>query len=140
KLIQDMEDGTSFIHKHPRNVEKSLPNSLIRKQIVKLANMNINHFDIFSFLAIDERDNELVAEAKSLPGQRIVRVPNIAYAPTSAIYDSASRSATYYSPPPPPAANFYSDAPPAEQSPSAANYNPILANFFSSLLPRKASS
>ncbi|CAG8731634.1 16065_t:CDS:2, partial [Racocetra fulgida] len=52
KLIQDIEDGTSFIHKHPRNMGKSLPNSLIRKQIVK----NI----------------ELMTEVKSLPGQKIV--------------------------------------------------------------------
>ncbi|CAG8506656.1 434_t:CDS:2, partial [Racocetra fulgida] len=68
--------------------------------------------------------NELVAEAKSLPGQRIVPVTTTAYsaypAPTSAAY--YSKSAAYYSPPPPPAANFYSDAPPAAQSPSAANY------------------
>ncbi|CAG8769306.1 4661_t:CDS:2, partial [Racocetra fulgida] len=115
KLIQDMEDGISFIHKHPINAEKSLPNSLIRKKIVKL-------------------DNELVAEAKSLPGQRIVPVPTTAYsaypAPTSAAY--YSRSAAYSSPPPPPAANFYSDAPPA------ANFSSILTNYVSSFETRKA--
>ncbi|CAG8816099.1 1871_t:CDS:2, partial [Racocetra fulgida] len=55
KLIQDLEDGTSFIHKHPRNKEKNIPNSLIREQIIKL-------------------DNKLIAEAKSLPAQRIVPV------------------------------------------------------------------
>ncbi|CAG8487459.1 13095_t:CDS:2, partial [Racocetra fulgida] len=105
KLIQDIEDGTSFIHKHPRNVGKSLPNSLVRNQIIKL-------------------DNELVAEAKSLPGQRIVPVPTTAYSayPAPVLVDYCSKSAAYYSPPPPPAANFYSVAPPAAQSPSAANY------------------
>ncbi|CAG8540513.1 19470_t:CDS:2 [Racocetra fulgida] len=36
KLIQDLDDRTSFIHKHPKNSGKQIPVSFIREQIVKL--------------------------------------------------------------------------------------------------------
>ncbi|RIB10469.1 hypothetical protein C2G38_186707 [Gigaspora rosea] len=36
KLIQDLEEGNSFIHKHPRNKGKNISDSLIREQVVKL--------------------------------------------------------------------------------------------------------
>ncbi|CAG8831168.1 28883_t:CDS:2, partial [Racocetra persica] len=144
KLIQDMEDGTSFIHKHPRNVEKSLPNSLIRTQIVKLGIMYNLASKYTSFLAIDERDNELVAEAKSLPSQRIVPVSAAA---TYSAYQSPasatcySRSAAYSLPPLPPALQVSSAAnvSPAAMPCSVTIYNPSQANFFSALLTRKAS-
>ncbi|CAG8728851.1 23899_t:CDS:2, partial [Racocetra persica] len=143
KLIQDIEDGTSFIHKHPRNMGKRLPNSLIRKQIVKLGVMYNLASKYTSFLAIDERNIESVAEGKSLPSQKIVPVSAAAAysanpAPTPTTYYSASRSAAY-SPPPPPAANCYSQASPAAQSPSATNNNSTLAGYFSSLKTRKSS-
>ncbi|RIB10468.1 von Willebrand factor type A domain-containing protein [Gigaspora rosea] len=74
KLIQDLEEGTSFIHKHPRNKGKNMSDSLIREQIVKLGvtyNLASKHT---SFIAIDERGSELVSEAKILSTQRIVPV------------------------------------------------------------------
>ncbi|KAF0559042.1 von willebrand domain-containing protein [Gigaspora margarita] len=72
KLIQDLDDGTSFIHKHPRNSGKMIPVSLIREQIVKLGITYTLASKYTSFLAIDERDNKVVAEAQSLPNKRIV--------------------------------------------------------------------
>ncbi|CAG8656935.1 38184_t:CDS:10 [Gigaspora margarita] len=53
KLIQDIEEGTSFINKHPRNKEKKF--------------FRLTYF----FLAIDERGSGFVSEAKLLSGQRI---------------------------------------------------------------------
>ncbi|RIB25180.1 hypothetical protein C2G38_2068169 [Gigaspora rosea] len=72
KLIQDLDDGTSFIHKHPRNSGKLIPVSLVREQIVKLGIAYTLASKYTSFLAIDERDNKVVAETQSLPNQRII--------------------------------------------------------------------
>ncbi|CAG8840012.1 10485_t:CDS:2, partial [Racocetra persica] len=94
KLIQDIEDGTSFIHKHPRNMGKHLSNSLIRELIVKLGVMYNLASKYTSFLVIDERDNELVAEAKTLPAQRIVPVAAVAYSAYSYV-SSPSPKALY---------------------------------------------
>ncbi|CAG8591291.1 17200_t:CDS:2 [Dentiscutata erythropus] len=74
KLIQDLEDGTSFIHKHHRNSNKIMPYSLIREQIVKLGVTYSLASKYTSFLAVDERDSELLAEAKILSDQRVVPV------------------------------------------------------------------
>ncbi|CAG8772565.1 20755_t:CDS:2, partial [Dentiscutata erythropus] len=74
KLIQDLEDGTSFIHKHHRNSKKTMPNSLIREQIIKLGVTYSLVSKYTSFLAVDEKDSELVAEAKILSDQRVVPV------------------------------------------------------------------
>ncbi|RIB23991.1 hypothetical protein C2G38_2139476 [Gigaspora rosea] len=72
KLIQDLDDGNSLIHKHERNNGKPIPVSLIREQIVKLS-ITYNLVSKYtSFLAIDERDNKVVAETQSFPNQRIV--------------------------------------------------------------------
>ncbi|CAG8591276.1 17199_t:CDS:2, partial [Dentiscutata erythropus] len=87
KLIQDLEDGTSLIHKHQRNSGKPLPNSLIREQIVKLGVTYSLASKFTSFLAVDERDNELVSEAKILSGQRIVPVAT-AYFPKAPVLKS----------------------------------------------------
>ncbi|CAG8732958.1 14500_t:CDS:2, partial [Cetraspora pellucida] len=92
KVIQDLEDGTSFIHKHSKNVGKSIPNSFIREQIVKLGVMYNLASKYTSFLAIDERDNKFVTEAKSLPAQRIVPLPPLNAHPTSVpIYARSAR-------------------------------------------------
>ncbi|RIB03892.1 von Willebrand factor type A domain-containing protein [Gigaspora rosea] len=74
KLIQDLEEGTSFIHKHPRNKGKNISNSLLREQIVKLGVTYNLASKYTSFIAIDERGSELVSEAKILSSQRIVPV------------------------------------------------------------------
>ncbi|KAF0432281.1 von willebrand domain-containing protein [Gigaspora margarita] len=74
KLIQDLEEGTSFIHKHPRNKGKNLSDSLICEQIVKLGVTYNLASKYTSFIAIDERGSELVSEAKILSSQRIVPV------------------------------------------------------------------
>ncbi|CAG8811377.1 18354_t:CDS:2, partial [Gigaspora rosea] len=67
KLIQELDDGNSLIHKHQRNNGKPIPISLIREQIVKLG-ITYNLISKYtSFLAIDERDNKVVAEAQSFP-------------------------------------------------------------------------
>ncbi|CAG8589441.1 353_t:CDS:2 [Dentiscutata erythropus] len=78
KLIQDLEEGSSFIHKHPKNSGKTIPNSLIREQVTNLGVTYSLASKYTSFLAIDERDNKLVAEVKSPPARRIVPV----YAPS----------------------------------------------------------
>jgi len=36
KLIQDLDDEKSFLHKHPKNVGKHIPASLVKEYIVKL--------------------------------------------------------------------------------------------------------
>ncbi|KAF0469433.1 von willebrand domain-containing protein [Gigaspora margarita] len=71
KLIQDIEEGTSFIHKHPRNKGKKFSDSLICKEIVKLGVTYNLASRYTSFLAIDERGSGFVSEAKILSGQRI---------------------------------------------------------------------
>ncbi|CAG8506406.1 2686_t:CDS:10, partial [Dentiscutata heterogama] len=72
KLIQDLDDGTSFIHKHPRNSGKLIPISLIREQIVKLGIMYRLASKYTNFLAIDERDNKAVAEAQNIRKRCII--------------------------------------------------------------------
>ncbi|RIB09289.1 hypothetical protein C2G38_2108988, partial [Gigaspora rosea] len=72
KLIQDLDDGNSLIHKHQRNNGKPIPVSFIREQIVKLGITYTLVSKYTSFLAIDERDNKVVAETQSFPNQRIV--------------------------------------------------------------------
>ncbi|CAG8584774.1 41229_t:CDS:2 [Gigaspora margarita] len=83
KLIQDLEEGTSFIHKHPRNKGKNIPDSLIREHIVKLGVTYSLASKYTSFLAVDERGSELVAEAKTFNLQRIVPVTGALGAPVS---------------------------------------------------------
>ncbi|CAG8457515.1 1321_t:CDS:10 [Dentiscutata erythropus] len=90
KLIQDLDDGTSFIHKHPRNSGKLIPISLIREQIVKLGIMYSLASKYTSFLAIDERDNQVVAESQNIGKQRII--------PTRSSIPFASNSFTTYHP------------------------------------------
>ena len=36
KLIQDLDDGKSFFHKHPKNVGKNIPASLVKEKIINL--------------------------------------------------------------------------------------------------------
>ena len=36
KLIQDLEERKSFLHKHPKNVGKHIPDSLVKEHIVNL--------------------------------------------------------------------------------------------------------
>ncbi|RIB15448.1 hypothetical protein C2G38_1579317 [Gigaspora rosea] len=62
KLIQNLDDGTSFIHKHPRNYGKIVSASFIREQIVKLGTTYNLASKYTSFLAIDERDNKSIDE------------------------------------------------------------------------------
>ncbi|KAF0432274.1 von willebrand domain-containing protein [Gigaspora margarita] len=87
KLIQDLEEGTSFIHKHPRNKGNNISNSLIREQIVKLGVIYNLASKYTSFIAIDERGSELVSEAKIFSSQRIVPVAAARVsAPFSAVF------------------------------------------------------
>ncbi|KAF0432273.1 von willebrand domain-containing protein [Gigaspora margarita] len=79
KLIQDLEGGASFIHKNSRNKEKNISNSLICEQIVKLGVTYNLASKYTSFIAIDERDSELVSEAKILSSQRIVPVAAVPF-------------------------------------------------------------
>ncbi|CAG8596117.1 17841_t:CDS:2 [Racocetra persica] len=82
-LIQDLDDGTSFIHKHPKNSEKPIPISFIREQTVKLGTKYSLASKYTSFLAIDEKDNELVTVTKDFPNQRVVLIRSSAYSPKS---------------------------------------------------------
>ncbi|RIA95817.1 von Willebrand factor type A domain-containing protein, partial [Glomus cerebriforme] len=57
KLIQNLEDGTSYIHNHPKFRGKPVPASIIRKQIVTLGKTFNLVSKYTSFLAIDERED-----------------------------------------------------------------------------------
>ncbi|CAG8464146.1 8480_t:CDS:2 [Acaulospora morrowiae] len=62
KLIQDLEDGASFIHKHPKNKGKSISVSVIEEQVVYLG-IKFNLASKYtSFLAIDQSDNKSVGK------------------------------------------------------------------------------
>ncbi|CAG8751247.1 4793_t:CDS:2, partial [Gigaspora rosea] len=73
KLIQDLDDGTSFFHRHQVNNGKNISASFIREQIVKLGKIYNLASKHTSFLAIDERDNKSVADPRRL---RIVPTRN----------------------------------------------------------------
>ncbi|CAG8629851.1 15003_t:CDS:2, partial [Acaulospora morrowiae] len=62
KLIQDLEDGTSFIHKHPKNKGKSISVSVVEEQVVYLGITFNLASKSTSFLAIDESDNKSVGK------------------------------------------------------------------------------
>ncbi|CAG8717164.1 3021_t:CDS:2 [Funneliformis mosseae] len=75
KLIQDLDDGNSFLHKHPKNSGKHIPASLVKEHIVNLGktfNLASKHT---SFIAIDERNNEIVSESQTISQIRLVPVP-----------------------------------------------------------------
>ncbi|GBB90883.1 hypothetical protein RclHR1_00180021 [Rhizophagus clarus] len=67
KLIQDLDDEKSFIHKHPKNTNKHIPASLIKEHIVKLGKTFNLASKYTSFIAIDERNNETISEAQTIP-------------------------------------------------------------------------
>ncbi|PKK74555.1 hypothetical protein RhiirC2_863772 [Rhizophagus irregularis] len=56
KLIQTLEDGTSYIHNHPKFRGKPVPASIIRKQIVTLGKTFNLVSKYTSFIAVDERN------------------------------------------------------------------------------------
>ncbi|CAG8739272.1 8615_t:CDS:2, partial [Acaulospora morrowiae] len=75
KLIQDLEDGVSFIQKHPKNKGKSISVSVIEEQVVYLGTIFNLASKYTSFLAIDESDNKSVGkllhpEKREVPIQR----------------------------------------------------------------------
>ncbi|POG81537.1 uncharacterized protein OCT59_011934 [Rhizophagus irregularis] len=72
KLIQDLNDEKSFIHKHPKNADKHIPDSLVKEHIVKLGKTYNLASKYTSFIAIDERNNETVSEARTIPQKREV--------------------------------------------------------------------
>ncbi|GBB90903.1 hypothetical protein RclHR1_00180041 [Rhizophagus clarus] len=72
KLIQDLDDEKSFIHKHPENANKHIPDSLVKEHIVKLGKTYNLASKYTSFIAIDERNNETVSEAQTIPQKRKV--------------------------------------------------------------------
>ncbi|CAG8603028.1 6431_t:CDS:2, partial [Acaulospora morrowiae] len=77
KLIQDLEDGTSFIHKHPKNKGKPIPASVIEEQIVYLGkkfNLASKHT---SFLAIDEVNDQSVENLIRLDRRKVpIQLPS----------------------------------------------------------------
>ncbi|CAB5187696.1 unnamed protein product [Rhizophagus irregularis] len=72
KLIQDLNDEKSFIHIHPKNADKHIPDSLVKEHIVKLGKTYNLASKYTSFIAIDERNNETVSEARTIPQKREV--------------------------------------------------------------------
>ncbi|GES87009.1 von Willebrand factor A domain-containing protein DDB_G0267758-like [Rhizophagus clarus] len=56
KLIQNLEDGTSYIHNHPKFRGKPVPASIIRKQIIALGKTFNLVSKYTSFLAVDEHN------------------------------------------------------------------------------------
>ncbi|GBB90907.1 hypothetical protein RclHR1_00180045 [Rhizophagus clarus] len=81
KLIQDLDDKKSFIHKHPKNVGKYIPASFVKRHIVNLGKTYNLASKYTSFIAIDERNNEIneiLFESREIPQKRNVPqfVPN----------------------------------------------------------------
>ncbi|CAG8596147.1 18808_t:CDS:2 [Rhizophagus irregularis] len=73
KLIQDLNDKKSFIHKHPKNANKYIPASFVEEQIVKLGKTYNLASKYTSFIAIDEKNIEtVVSESQTIPQKRIV--------------------------------------------------------------------
>ncbi|CAB5187680.1 unnamed protein product [Rhizophagus irregularis] len=72
KLIQDLNDEKSFIHKHPKNANKHIPDSLVKGHIVKLGKTFNLASKYTSFIATDERNNESLSEAQIIPQKREV--------------------------------------------------------------------
>ncbi|RIA99005.1 hypothetical protein C1645_557241 [Glomus cerebriforme] len=58
KLIQDIDDEKSFLHKHPKNVDKHIPASLVKEYIVNLGKTFNLASKYTSFIGIDERTSE----------------------------------------------------------------------------------
>ncbi|PKC09377.1 hypothetical protein RhiirA5_398758 [Rhizophagus irregularis] len=58
KLIQDLDDKTSFLHKNPKNVGKNIPDSLVKDNIIKLGKTFNLASKYTSFIGIDERTSE----------------------------------------------------------------------------------
>ncbi|PKY51967.1 hypothetical protein RhiirA4_495343 [Rhizophagus irregularis] len=75
KLIQDLNDKRSFIHKHPKNANKNIPDSLVKEHIVKLVKTFNLVSKYTSFIAIDRRNNEILSESQIIP--QIRKVPQI---------------------------------------------------------------
>ncbi|CAG8480689.1 14274_t:CDS:2 [Acaulospora colombiana] len=63
KLIQDLEDGKSFLHLHPKFEGKNVGVSSVKKQIIDLS---------VNFLAIDDRDVEMDKDKIKSPQQRVI--------------------------------------------------------------------
>ncbi|CAB5187676.1 unnamed protein product [Rhizophagus irregularis] len=79
KLIQDLDDKKSFIHKHPKNVGKFIPASFVKEHIVKLGKTYNLASKFTSFIAIDERNNEIsevLIKSRTIPQKR--NVPQLA--------------------------------------------------------------
>ncbi|PKY40886.1 hypothetical protein RhiirA4_539176 [Rhizophagus irregularis] len=72
KLIQDLNDEKSFIHKHPKNANKHIPDSLVKGHIVKLGKTFNLASKYTSFIATDERNNESLSEVQIIPQKREV--------------------------------------------------------------------
>ncbi|RGB40839.1 von Willebrand factor type A domain-containing protein [Rhizophagus diaphanus] len=88
KLIQDLNYEKSFIHKHPKNVDTHIPDSLVKEHIVKLGKTYNLASKYTSFIAIDERNNETVSEARTIPQKR--EVPQFFTARASSFLSSSS--------------------------------------------------
>ncbi|RGB40836.1 hypothetical protein C1646_739406 [Rhizophagus diaphanus] len=75
KLIQDLDDKKSFIHKLPKNVGKFIPASFVKEHIVKLGKTYNLASKFTSFIAIDERNNEIsevLIKSRTIPQKRNV--------------------------------------------------------------------
>ncbi|CAB4415908.1 unnamed protein product [Rhizophagus irregularis] len=92
KLIQDLNDKKSFIHKHPKNANKYIPASFVKEQIVKLGKTYNLASKYTSFIAIDEKNIEtVVSESQTIPQKRIVPQYanlNLGFGPTFATNSS----------------------------------------------------
>ncbi|CAG8784462.1 444_t:CDS:2, partial [Acaulospora morrowiae] len=75
KLIQDLEDGKSFLHAHPKFEGKNIGISLVKKHIIDLAIKYNIASRYTSFLAIDKREVKLVKDPLILQ-RRVVPQPS----------------------------------------------------------------
>ncbi|CAG8710555.1 8161_t:CDS:2, partial [Acaulospora morrowiae] len=95
KLIRDLEDGASFIHKHPKNKGKPISVSVVEEQVVYIG-ITFNLASKYtSFLAIDESGNRSVGKLFH-PEKREVPIQGTFFSS----YTSSPRAVSSYMGPP----------------------------------------
>ncbi|CAG8562548.1 14741_t:CDS:2, partial [Rhizophagus irregularis] len=62
KLIQDLDDKISFLHKNPKNVGKNIPDSLVKDNIIKLGKT----FNLASKYTRTSEPNEVLIKPKQI--------------------------------------------------------------------------
>ncbi|RHZ62223.1 hypothetical protein Glove_341g18 [Diversispora epigaea] len=95
KMIQDFEEGSSYLHQIMKsNEDNNLDQGIIREQIVDLGKRFSLASKYTSFLAIDERENLQISEAKITPKPEVQTALYRGYSASSIPINSFMRSVT----------------------------------------------